>query len=142
MSRPTKVSAASLTLLLFLTCANIFATASESHPWYRNRRGYASALEEQKKLGRLTLLYFYTGWCPYCKNFKKKILKSPEVKAGLEPAIKVQIDVEKEKKLAKQFRIDGFPRLLVLKPDGTTQSLETQTTGERFLKENKRLGVL
>jgi thioredoxin-related protein len=93
---------------------------------------YRAALNQAKTRNKLVLLDF-TGsdWCGYCKLLDKEVLTQPSFKDFADKNyIQVTIDFprskdlpadqkEQNENLAKQFKIGGFPTLIVLNPDGT-----------------------
>ena len=93
---------------------------------------YAAALEQAKQQGRHVFLFF-TGsdWCVWCKRLNREILSTPEFAqyAG-EHLILVELDFPRSKpqsqalvaqnaRLQRQYRIRGYPTVVVL--DGSGQ---------------------
>lgn len=91
-----------------------------------------AALAQAKKDHKLVLLDF-TGsdWCPPCKRLEAEILSQPRfldyAKTNL---VLVQVDFPAQKKqsaalreanneLQEKYNVQGYPTLLLLKPDGT-----------------------
>jgi thioredoxin-related protein len=93
---------------------------------------YKAALSQAKSQKKLVLLDF-TGsdWCGYCKLLDKEVLAQPSFKDFADKNyVQVTLDFPHGKELpdelkqqndalAKQFKIEGFPTLIVLNPDGT-----------------------
>ena len=91
------------------------------------------ANEEAKKTSRLILADF-TGsdWCGWCVKLKAEVFDTPEFKdwAGknlvlLEldfPRAKPQDEATKKQNqdMAQKYKVEGFPTILFLKPDGTS----------------------
>jgi protein disulfide-isomerase len=92
---------------------------------------YAKALEQAKKENKKVLLDF-TGsdWCSWCIKLQKDIFSKPEfqdyAKANL---VLVELDFpqgkslpkeiqEQNEKLRGEFKVEGFPTLVVLDPEG------------------------
>ncbi len=72
-----------------------------------------------KQDGKPLMIDFYTVWCVPCKKMDKTAFKDKVVVPWLlDHAMPIKIDAEKEKALAKRFRVSGYPTLLFLKPDG------------------------
>ena len=81
---------------------------------------------------RKILLVAFTGsdWCPWCKKLKAEVFdKQPFASAAHKRFVLVDVDFPHEKKLpdelkeqngrlAKKYRINTFPSVLLLKPDG------------------------
>ncbi len=103
------------------------ATASPAH-WGTN---LTEALEQAKQEGKCVLLVF-TGsdWCPPCKMLKQNVFDAGEFSPYAEKNfVLVEIDLpngdhvsaeqkELNQKLAKEFKVQGFPTSLVLSADG------------------------
>jgi thioredoxin-related protein len=93
---------------------------------------YNAAVAQATKQNKLVILHF-TGsdWCPYCQLLDKEVLAQQSFKDFADknyvgvlldfPHDTPQSDAVKQQndKLAKQYNIDGFPTLVVIKPDGT-----------------------
>lgn len=63
---------------------------------------------------------FYTTWCGPCKMLDQSTWQDAAVIDLLRTkAVAIKIDAEKEKTLADHYKINAYPTLLLLKPDGT-----------------------
>ena len=111
------------------------------YPWYEGGAGYKKALQAQKSTDDAIAIYFFTTWCPYCRKFEKNILNTPEVKHGLEPALKVKADAEKEEALSEKFGVNSYPRFYVVTPDLYATRLKVGVTSEEFLEECAEAGL-
>ncbi len=96
---------------------------------------WSSDLEAAKKQAaaenKLVLIEF-TGsdWCTYCIKLNKEVLSAPAFEEYIKPAfIPVQIDVpirksfdqellKRNKEICKQYKVPGYPTLMVLTPQG------------------------
>ncbi|HVR96560.1 MAG TPA: thioredoxin family protein [Thermoanaerobaculia bacterium] len=84
--------------------------------WREGAQGYQQALAEAKAYNKPLVVYFYTDWCPYCREFNSKLLSTPEVQDHLRHFAVVRINPEKgmeEKRIARQYRIGGYPSFFV-----------------------------
>jgi thiol-disulfide isomerase/thioredoxin len=93
---------------------------------------YAAALAQGKEQKR-NIFLFFTGsdWCGWCIRLKKEILATPEfAHYAREHLVLVELDFPRGKplppvlksqnaSLAQQYRIQGFPTVIVLNPAGT-----------------------
>jgi len=73
------------------------------------------------------LVYFYTDWCPYCREFDDQLVAAPEVDTYLREIVAVRINPElgaAEAELARRYGINGFPALYV-HPRGALDQLRT-----------------
>ena len=95
-------------------------SAQTSFPdWHSGAEGYEQALEQRRGTSDAILLYFYTAWCTYCRQFNQEIVPSPEMTAYLRHAIGVRVNPEageREKALAAQFHVTGYPTIFVIPP--------------------------
>jgi thioredoxin-related protein len=113
-------------LVLHAVLAN--AAATKEAAWQTNFQAAQAKAKAQKKI----LLVAFTGsdWCPWCKKLKAEVFdKQPFASAAHKRFVLVQIDFPHEKKLpnelkeqngklAKKYKINTFPSVLLLKPDG------------------------
>lgn len=92
-----------------------------------------AALEQAAKENKAVLVDF-TGsdWCGYCIRLRKEILDTPEFEAYIaDKFVPVEVDVprkpkfspeqlEANRKLCAQYKVQGFPTIMVLSPEGKT----------------------
>jgi thiol-disulfide isomerase/thioredoxin len=82
-----------------------------------NREYTAGGIEQTGK--NVDLYFFYTNWCPHCKNampvwkqFKtemnNKTIKGNQINF-------IEVDCEKDKKLADKFNVKGYPTIKLVK---------------------------
>jgi thiol:disulfide interchange protein len=77
-----------------------------------------AAQAEAKKTKRPILVYFSTTWCGPCKEMKRTTFKDAKVVAESRKWTMVQIDAEKQEKVAAKYKVDGYPTTIILKPNG------------------------
>jgi len=105
-----------LVLPLLTPSASVEATSWDQIAWYENASGYASALSAAESSGAPVLVYFYTDWCPYCRQFNISLLGDPEVQSQLAEMLAVRVNAEAgpdERSLAGHYRVRGYPALFV-----------------------------
>ena len=88
-----------------------------STSWYSGAGEYVTAMDEHRSMQTPLLVYFYTGWCPYCKKLDQEILPSEEVAQFMSSLNKVRINPEAgpdERALADQFGVRGYPSVFIL----------------------------
>lgn len=92
---------------------------------------YAKALEQAKKENKKVLLDF-TGsdWCGWCIKLDKDVFSKPEFKEyAKQNLVLVEVDFpqgkrlpkktqEQNEKLKNEFKVEGFPTLVLLDPEG------------------------
>jgi thiol-disulfide isomerase/thioredoxin len=82
------------------------------------------SLDQAKQLaakdGKSFLLVdIYTVWCEPCKKLDETTWKDAEVRKWLSAqAVCLKIDAEKQVHLAEKYRVNAYPTVLLLKPDG------------------------
>lgn len=105
------------------------AFAAETEGWSSN---LDEALAQAKKSNK-PLLVEFTGsdWCPPCIQMRKKVFSTKEfIEAASKDYILVEIDMPrgnqelrtKNEPIVERYKIEGFPTVLLLKPDGTEAS--------------------
>jgi thiol-disulfide isomerase/thioredoxin len=68
---------------------------------------------------RFVLVDFYTVWCGPCKKLDETTWKDQEVRDWLsKEAVCLKLDAEKDVPLAEKYRINVYPTVLLLRPDG------------------------
>lgn len=106
----------------------VSSSATVSSKWNVNFMG---SLEVAKAQGRHVFVFF-TGsdWCGWCQRLNREILKTPEFERyAAENLVLVEIDfprakslppavVDQNAKLAKIFRIEGYPTVIILNSEG------------------------
>ncbi|MFI5459497.1 MAG: thioredoxin family protein [Isosphaerales bacterium] len=66
------------------------------------------------------LVDFYTVWCGPCKKLDETTWKDLGVRDWLsKEAVCLKVDAEKEETLAAKYRVNVYPTVLLLRPDGT-----------------------
>jgi thioredoxin-related protein len=102
------------------------------------------ALEKAKSEKKLVMMEF-TGsdWCPPCKALHKNVMTSPEFEAYASTnLVLVELDFPNKKPqsdelkksnaaLAKQYKIEGYPTVIVLDAEGKELSKDVGYSGEK-----------
>ena len=69
---------------------------------------------------RFVLVDFYTVWCGPCKKLDETTWKDQGVRDWLsKEAVCLKVDAEKDEALAAKYRVNVYPTVLLLRPDGT-----------------------
>lgn len=89
--------------------------AEKGIPWGEN---LDQALATAKKENRPVLVDFYTDWCGYCKKLDQNTFVDKEVVELASKAIPVKVNGERQPGIAAQYRVNAFPMVLILNPEG------------------------
>ncbi|MBV9657974.1 MAG: thioredoxin family protein [Verrucomicrobia bacterium] len=120
--------AAVLALFVAVTVAPKTARAAEDSSWTTD---YQNALQTAKNEKKMVLLDF-TGsdWCGWCMKLDKEVFSTPEFKDfAAKNLVLVKVDFPRSvqqtaavkaqnQKLAQQYKIEGYPTIIVLNADG------------------------
>jgi thiol:disulfide interchange protein len=88
---------------------------AEHIPW---RKTLDEAKHESATSRKPVLAYFTASWCGPCTRMREVTWPDKRVEAALAAYVPVKIDVDQHPDLARQFEVDGIPRLQVIAPDG------------------------
>lgn len=81
---------------------------------------FEAASHQAAQANKIVLVDFYTTWCGPCKMLDKNTWTDAAVIQLLEQkTVALRLDAEKETALAKRYRIEAYPSVLLIKPDGT-----------------------
>lgn len=92
------------------------------------RKAEALARKENKPL----FMDFEATWCGPCKTMDMLVYTADAVVKAAENVISVKVDGDKQPELKKQFRVGGYPTMILLTPQG--EELK-RTSGYRGVKE-------
>ena len=90
-------------------------------------RDYSLAVKTAKEQNKMVMLVVVGDYCPWCKKFEKKTLKSSEVRAKVnEEFVAVVIDKYKDKgNYPKDFYAPLIPAVYFINPSNEKSLLET-----------------
>ena len=116
MRQILKSCAAAFVLLSFTAFS---AHALENKPggiaWKTYKEGLALAASSGKKI----YINFHADWCTYCTKMANTTFKSKQVIAFLnDNFVAVQVDTDKEKEVARTYKVRGLPASFFLENDG------------------------
>lgn len=80
--------------------------------WHEGAAGFREAMKEAQADGLPVAVYFYTDWCPYCRQLNNELLTKQSVVEHFKGVVKVRINPEKgtaERQLASQYKVTGYP---------------------------------
>ena len=99
---------------------------------------FNEALAEAKKQNKPLFVDFYATWCVPCKRMAKEVFTLPEVGEYFNPRfISLQVDAEKpeNKEIAKQYKVEAYPTVAFIAPDGRTIGVNVGALGKEDLLE-------
>jgi thiol-disulfide isomerase/thioredoxin len=80
---------------------------------------FEAACKEAAQSKKIVLVDFYTTWCGPCKLLDKNTWTDAAVIQLLEQkTVALRIDAEKEAALSKRYKIEAYPSVLLINPDG------------------------
>ncbi len=79
---------------------------------------YAGALAQARREHKRLLLDFEAVWCGPCHTMDQLVFTAESVVGAAHDVIAVKVDGDDRRDLKKSWRIDGFPTLVLLGPDG------------------------
>lgn len=124
-----------LTTLLLTSATAMAGNNTGPINWMKYPDGIAKAKAEGKKI----YINFHADWCYYCKVMEKTTFKDKKVADYLnDNFITIRVDTEKEKKLAREYRIQGLPSNWFLEPDGKRISMRPGYLNPNQLLDNLR----
>src|SRR5205814_139146 len=78
-----------------------------------------AACAAAKAEGKLVFIDFYTTWCEPCKRLDQLTWTDAGVGQLVgDQAVPLKLDAEKERDLSARYKINLYPTLLVVRPDG------------------------
>ena len=71
------------------------------------------------KNDNMTIMYFYTEWCPYCKSSKPEWDEFKSYMKNIEKTVDynidlISIDCDKQKDIADKYAIEGYPSIKLI----------------------------
>ena len=128
-----------------------FGITAQAELWSED---FQKASSEAKTSGKYLMLNFSgSDWCPWCMKLNDEILSREDFKTfAKENLVCVTIDFpskkyqskerkKENKKLLKQFKVRGFPTIIILSPDGEVLDTTGYRKGgvERYVDRLKKL---
>jgi thiol-disulfide isomerase/thioredoxin len=111
-----------MALLVLLACGPGNAADSsrgfEPATWLQGAEGLYDAILKLKDLESPPplVVYFYTDWCGYCRQFERELLGTDPVKKYFEEVLTVRINPEsgpQEREIASYYGVSGYPSFFV-----------------------------
>ncbi|MCI5125917.1 MAG: thioredoxin family protein [Candidatus Electrothrix sp. AR5] len=129
----------SKSLLLIITIVGAFfignahiAEAVTTGKWYTKASSFEKIEKAAQKKDKPYIIFFYTDWCGYCKKMNKKYLTNQKIKQILSKYYRIKINPDKgdkEKALASEKSVQGYPDFRIVHPDGRSIKLHPFRSG-------------
>ena len=90
--------------------------ATPSFTWHEGANGFVQGVEEARREGKPMAVYFYTDWCPYCRELEAELLGRAKVEDFLKHLVKIRVNPEKgtyERALADRYGVQGYPSFFI-----------------------------
>ncbi len=97
--------------------------ATPSYTWYEGANGFERGIEEAQQEGKALAVYFYTDWCPYCRELERDLLSRAKVEDFLKYLVKIRVNPEsgrRERLLANEYGVHGYPSFFIQSAPGAT----------------------
>jgi thioredoxin-related protein len=136
MNQSRKVGIALLGALL--GTALIISAALAQSPAGGINPDLQGALDSANKAGRILLVDFYGGWCPWCVKMDETFA-NPEVKEIVDKQFfYYKLDVgrfDQHKDCLKQYNVEGIPTIIAFNPDGSVRLSKSSYLDAAAMKE-------
>jgi thiol-disulfide isomerase/thioredoxin len=103
-----------------------------SSSWYTHA-SFAQARDDQAAASAPMVIYVYTDWCPYCREFERDLLNTHAVETYLrDNVVKVRVNPETSpgaQALANELGVHGFPSFFVMTPGGRPDKMGLRWNG-------------
>lgn len=116
MMKARTIALSALVLLLLGLPSSASEPAPDWSSWLNGAPGMLEAIERYQEEPRPILVYFYTDWCGYCRQFERELLSDERVGAYVDDIIAVRINPEQgreESAISQRYRVSGYPGIFM-----------------------------
>ena len=107
------------TFAALLPLMNIFAVGAQAQVTFR-KLSFEKACSLARSSKKQIMIDFYAEWCGPCKRLDQTTWKDANVQTWLSNRLVcLKVDAEKNAKLASKYKVEAYPTILFLKPDGS-----------------------
>jgi len=79
---------------------------------------YADGLKKAKEADKPVMVDVFATWCAPCKHLDETVFSRADVAEASKAFVTVRIDGDKHPDLVRQLRVDAYPTVLFLTPEG------------------------
>lgn len=87
-------------------------------------------LDTRIQLGSLSLVFVYAPWCGHCQHFKPVMDELENIPNRSVQIARVRDDIYPKTALGKKVPVDGYPSLMLVKPDNSVTVFQNES-GEK-----------
>ncbi len=134
------MQARALIPLAIVATVAVFACQRDSSDlWFDG--DLTSAQAKAGELNTVVMIEFYVDWCNWCRRLEADTLSAPVVQRELAKIVAMRRNGEEDgAELARRFRVDSYPMLVFLDPEGNELDRVTgYLPPERFLSRLERI---
>lgn len=115
------------------------AKPSRSAPKIIWQSSFEKALAAAKRTGKPIMVDFYADWCGPCKMLDRDVWTKAPVIRESRNWINVKVDGDKRTDLMRRYKIDGFPTIAFLKPNGNVSKFHQLSAPPSLHSKPKQL---
>jgi thiol-disulfide isomerase/thioredoxin len=87
-------------------------------------------LDARIQIGKLSLVFVYAPWCGHCQHYKPVMDELEKIPNRSVQIARVRDDVYPQTTLGKKVPVDGYPSLMLVKPDNSVTVFQNES-GEK-----------
>lgn len=137
--------------LALRTSASDTASGFRPETWLQGADGLVEALRRSDEGDpRAVVVYFYTDWCGYCRQFERELLGTPPVAELLSGLLAVRLNPEAgalERSIADYYSVNGYPAFFVQRRGSRAMTRLDRTVAEegggpRLMRPSEFVGAV
>lgn len=114
-------------VFLFLTLSSIISAEIGQNVKQLTDSTIEAAIQDNE----LILIKFYAPWCGHCRKLAPQYSKAADILTEIDPTIVMaELDATTEKKSAKEWKITGFPTMILFQKGEKVDIYEGERTSE------------
>ncbi len=126
-------------ILLIAVCLNSAIVAAQEKPSIRGQTSPQIAVSMTEQTHRPLLVYFTAEQCVYCRKMEKSTWSHSEVAADVtRHFVALKVDGGAQPELASEMKVEGFPAIVVLSPEGKELARVTRFVSAEKMQEKLR----